>query len=420
MRWAKHKLGEFISIKHGWAFKGEYFSAAGKYMLLTPGNAYEAGGLKLRPGKEKFYTGELPSEFLMNSGDMLVVMTDLIQAAPILGGALIVPKDDKYLHNQRLGLVEYLPDAEINKTFLYYVLNSPSYRGQVRGSATGATVRHTAPTRICDCTVLMPSSLVEQQKIGFVLSAYDELITINRRRIGLLEDAARRLYREWFVNLRFPGHEVVKVVDGVPEGWKKEWFSGLVDVNPRTPFEKEIPRPFVEMASLSEVSMVIGERTTRPISGGAKFRNGDTLFARITPCTENGKTGFVQFLESADAVASGSTEFIVFRSAKVNPYWIYCLSREPDFREHAIRSMAGSDGRQRVNPKCFSKFPVLLPSNVVLDQFEAAVADSFASIEVLCNQNKALAQARDALLPRLMSGQLDVSSISIQDISEAA
>ena len=415
MSWQSRKLGEFISIKHGWAFKGEYFSDAGKYILLTPGNAHETGGLKLRPGKEKFYLGDFPSDYLMKTGDMLVVMTDLIQTAPILGGAIVVPEDDRFLHNQRLGLVEFLPDAAMDKGFLYYLLNSPDYRAQVRGSATGATVRHTAPKRICNCDVLVPGTMEEQRQVAKVLSAYDDLIVTNQRRIALLEDAARRLYREWFVHLRFPGHESVPVKEGMPEGWQPATFADLVEVNPRTSYTKEVERPFVEMSALSETSMVIGHRLMRVIGGGAKFKNGDTLFARITPCTENGKTGFVQFLEDEDAVASGSTEFIVLRSATVNPWWVYCTAREDSFREHAIRSMAGSDGRQRVNPKCFNQLATLQPPQSVLAQFEQAVKDSFTQIETLCKLNEQLARARDLLLPNLMSGQLDVSGIRLPE-----
>jgi type I restriction enzyme S subunit len=151
MSWQKRKVGDFIKIKHGWTFKGEFFADSGSYILLTPGNAHESGGLKLRAGKEKYYSGDFPPEFLMKRGDMLVIMTDLIQAAPILGGAILIPEDDRFLHNQRLGLVEFLPESPIDRNFLYYSLNSPNYRAQVRGSATGATVRHTAPTRICEC-----------------------------------------------------------------------------------------------------------------------------------------------------------------------------------------------------------------------------------------------------------------------------
>lgn len=229
MSWRVHKLGEFITVKHGWAFKGEYFSGSGKYILLTPGNAHEHGGLKLRPGKEKFYLGEFPPEYLMKTGDMLVIMTDLIQAAPILGGALVVPEDDCFLHNQRLGLVEYLEDSPIDKGFLYYLLNSPAYRAQIKGSATGATVRHTAPKRICDCSVLVPETLAEQQQVAQLLSAFDDLIGTNQCRIALLEESARLLYREWFVNLRFSGYELANWKDGIPGGWDRKPVSELID-----------------------------------------------------------------------------------------------------------------------------------------------------------------------------------------------
>jgi type I restriction enzyme S subunit len=258
-----------------------------------------------------------------------------------------------------------------------------------------------------------------QLQIAAVLSSYDDLIATNQRRIALLEDAARRLYREWFVHLRFPGHESVPVKDGVPEGWQLATFSDLVEINPRTSFPKEVARPFVEMSALSETSMIIGEPSMRVIGGGAKFKNGDTLFARITPCTENGKTGLVQFLEDHDAVASGSTEFIVLRSATVNPWWVYCMAREDNFREHAIRSMAGSDGRQRVNPKCFDQFATLQPPQLVLAQFEQAVKDSFTQVELLCKLNEQLAKARDLLLPKLMSGQIDVSGIRLPEEATA-
>jgi type I restriction enzyme S subunit len=123
---------------------------------------------------------------------------------------------------------------------------------------------------------------ITQRRIVEVLGTYDALIAINQRRITLLEDAARRLYREWFVHLRFPGHESVPVKDGVPQGWQRSTFSRLVHINPRTPFLKDVVRPFVEMSALSENSMVIGKRAMRVIGGGAKFKNNDTLFARIT------------------------------------------------------------------------------------------------------------------------------------------
>lgn len=324
----------------------------------------------------------------------------------------IIPDGMSFTLGRRTALIR--PDPEkIDYRYLFYYFFAPRWRAQIEAKTmTGATVDRIPLTNFPGFEIFVPS-LGEQRRIAAVLSAYDDLIGTNRRRIALLEDAARRLYREWFVHLRFSGHEAATVVGGVPDGWARTVFSEVVHINPRTPFEKGIERPFVEMAALSERSMVVGERSSRVISGGAKFRNGDTLLARITPCIENGKTGFVQFLDSDDAVASGSTEFIVLRSAKVNPWWVYCMAREDSFREHAIRSMSGSDGRQRVNTKALSQFEVLLPPQSLLAQFAEMVGGSFTQIEQLASQNSVLVKARDALLPKLMSGQLDVSGVPL-------
>ena len=176
MSWDSVTLGELIDIKHGFAFKSQYFTNEGKYILLTPGNCNGTGGLKLKGEKEKFYKGEIPEDFLLSAGDLIVVMTDLVNTAPILGGAFMIPEDDRFLHNQRLGLVSLKDTSRINKKFLYYLLNTQGYRGQVRGSASGATVRHTSPDRIKQCSVQVPNNVDEQVKIASILSAYDDLI----------------------------------------------------------------------------------------------------------------------------------------------------------------------------------------------------------------------------------------------------
>src|SRR5581483_1191140 len=147
---------------------------------------------------------------------------------PILGGSFLIPEDDRFLHNQRLGLVQIVEPERIDKRFLYYLFNTYSYRAQVRGSASGATVRHTSPKRIQDCVVPIPSKLSEQEKIVEILSSYDDLIENNRRRIALLEEAAQLLYREWFVQLRFPAHEHTLKVNGIPNGWTRKPLGELL------------------------------------------------------------------------------------------------------------------------------------------------------------------------------------------------
>jgi type I restriction enzyme S subunit len=218
--WAKRFIGELCEVKHGWAFKGEYFSEAGDFLLLTPGNFLEAGGIRLRENKEKFYAGDFPNEYLLNKNDLLVVMTDLVQSAPILGGSAWVPGDNRYLHNQRLGKVVNIKVDLVCKEFLYWIFNFDGYRSQVKGSASGATVRHTAPERIYKCKVHLPPIHI-QKKIAAILSAYDDLIENNLKRIKLLEEMAQITYEEWFVRLKFPGHETTPIDSetGLPEGW---------------------------------------------------------------------------------------------------------------------------------------------------------------------------------------------------------
>lgn len=419
MSWKERKLGEFISIKHGWAFKGEYFAEDGKYLLLTPGNAYEAGGLKLRPGKEKFYTGEFPPDFLMRTGDMLVVMTDLIQAAPILGGAIVVPEDDRYLHNQRLGLVEYLPGSEIDRKFLYYVLNSPAYRAQVRGSATGATVRHTAPKRICDCTVILPSSIEEQKQIGDVLSAYDDLIATNQRRIALLEEAARRLYREWFVHLRFPGHEAVKVVDGVPEGWRRGFASDFVVVSsggtPKTNVERfwngEIP--FFTPKDAPDSYYAI--ETEKTLTEAGLDSCNSRLFPKNTVfITARGTVGKLALAQTP--MAMNQSCYALAPKLEYDNVFLFFSMREA---VEYLKQAANGGVFNAVVVDTFNYIPFFLPEVQLTRSFGAKASQFLAQIETLMLQNAALAKARDALLPKLMSGQVDVSGIPLPQ-SEAA
>ena len=184
-------------------------------------------------------------------------------------------------------------------------------------------------------------------------------------------------------------------------------------VNPTLKVTKDGDRPFVPMNSLSNDSMLIDAIEYRRGANGSKFQNGDTLFARITPCLENGKTAYVQCLPSDQAIGSGSTEFIVLRSRTVCPEFVYLLARSNEFRNNAIKSMSGATGRQRVQEECFEKFAVAHPSEKVLSRFREIVAPMFATIQVLANCNSNLRRTKDFLLPQLMSGGVDVEDLEI-------
>ena len=253
----------------------------------------------------------------------------------------------------------------------------------------------------------------EQGSVVLAIGNYDFLIENNNRRIAILEEMAQSLYREWFVHFRFPGHEQAKFIDSmmgqVPYGWQIISASKAIQVNPKTKLAKEGEKPFVPMSGLSEDSMLIGDIQMKSGNSGAKYMNGDTLFSRITPCLQNGKIGYVQYLDEVNPVGFGSTEFIVLRETELlTSEFIYLLARSMPFRENAIKSMTGATGRQRVQNACFDSFKLALPPKALLEKFTESVQPMFKSIFNLTRRNENLKQQRDMLLPKLISGQIQL------------
>ena len=304
-------------------------------------------------------------------------------------------------------------DGISDPAFVYYFAQTRKLRSAAEKSMSGATGRQRADiTSLSEFECVFPK-LPAQRRIAGILSAYDELIENSQRRIRILEAMARALYREWFVHFRFPGHEKVPRVASslgeISRGWEVKRLPECVDISPRVTVPRDGEKPFVPMGCLSSDSMLISDIESRAGNSGAKFQNGDTLFARITPCLENGKTGFVQFLPDAQAVGFGSTEFIVLRSRTLTPEFVYLLARSDEFRSIAIKSMSGATGRQRVQEQCFDDFQIVQPPRALLDRFSAIVAPSFRLIYELHQQTQNLRQTRDLLLPRLLSGQLNLT-----------
>lgn len=158
--WDDFKLGDLINIKHGFAFSSEFFTTTGEYVLLTPGNYHEEGGYRDRGEKQKYYVGVFPCDYLLKKGDLLIAMTE--QAAGLLGSAIIIPESNKFLHNQRLGLVQF-DSKKLNTQFLYFLFNFNSIRFLIHAKATGIKVRHTSPGRIQEISVGIPPISLQTQ-----------------------------------------------------------------------------------------------------------------------------------------------------------------------------------------------------------------------------------------------------------------
>lgn len=333
----------------------------------------------------------------------------LTREAP-LGEVGMLRSDDLVFLGQRLVMYRTDP-AKLDSRFLLYVLLGPELQGQIRGLGSGATVAH---MRVPDCErLLVPvPSLDTQRAVADVLASFDDLVENSQRRISILEKMAEAIYREWFIRFRFPGHGEVRVVESsrgpVPEGWRQMPASRAIAINPRERVPNDVDAPFFSMADLSETGMVAFPSGTRGGGSGAKFCNGDTLFARITPCLENGKTAWVWGLADGE-VAHGSTEFVVLRGKLVGPEFTYLLARSNDFRENAIKSMTGASGRQRIRNECFDSYVLAVPPEPVQRAFEEHVRPMFRTIYALARRNRVLHAARNALLPRLVTGELDVA-----------
>ncbi len=353
------------------------YEASGAIPIIDQGREYIAG---FTNDSEQQYVGKLP---LTIFGDHTRILKWVDRPFAVgADGTQLLRGDDRF-----------------DQRFFYYALKS-------------ADLKHFGYERhfkyLKEKEIPLPD-LPTQRKIAGILSAYDDLIENNLRRIKILEEMAQSLYREWFVHFRFPGHESVKFTDSsigcVPQGWDVKAMTEAVTVRPKVSIPKGGDIPFVTMGGLSENSMLITEVESRDAPTGARFQNGDTLFARITPCLENGKTGYVEFLPSDDAVACGSTEFIVLRSKTVCPQYVYLMARSDAFRDNAIKSMSGATGRQRVRDECFDQFFLAQPPEDLLERFKSITRPQFELIHSLNLRNQTLRRTRDLLLPQLLSGQ---------------
>jgi type I restriction enzyme S subunit len=380
MSWQEVALGSAIHIKHGYSFKSQYFGESGKYIVLTPGNFREEGGFRLRPGKDRSYTGDFPESFVLSEGDLIIAMTE--QGPGLLGSAALVPEDAKFLHNQRLGLIDSIDSSKLDRHFLYYLFNTKPVRSQISGSASGTKVHHTAPDRIYRIRVNLPE-VHEQERIASALSAYDDLIENNRRRIQLLEQAARLLYKEWFVYLRFPGHEHVKIVDGVPHGWSRRPLGeiGKLNYGKALKADDRVPGPFPVYGSSGQVGTHEKPLVEGPgIIVGRKGNVGNVYWS---------ETSFFP-IDTVYFVNSGSANLFLYY-ALLHTAFISTDVAVPGLNREYAHSR-----------------DILVPESSLLNLFEASVKPCHSQITVLEKYNEALSAARDLLLPRLMNGEISL------------
>lgn len=347
-----------------------------------------------------------------------------------LGQVSLVPAElfERYVVSQsqmKLTVNRELADP----LFYYYVFSTAEQQDYIHRSAIQTGVPHTNLGILRATPVPLPP-LSEQRAIAHILGTLDDRIELNRRMNETLEGIARAIFKSWFVDFDpvrakakgrdpglpkhiadlFPDRFEESELGQIPKGWRIVPLPEAIEVNPVRSLHKGHVAPYLDMANMPTRGHSPDAVIDRPFGSGMRFMNGDTLVARITPCLENGKTAYVEFLQDGQ-IGWGSTEYIVLRpKAPLPTEFAYCVARSEEFRDFAIQSMTGSSGRQRVPTESLSHFPVVSPSTGVAGLFGRFIKPLFARASAANEESRTLAALRDTLLPKLICGDLRVKA----------
>lgn len=344
----------------------------------------------------------------------------------------------------------------LENDFLLFLMQSDFVQNQLEARATGSTVKGIKQSELRKIILPIPP-IAEQKCIGKILSDLDDKIHLNNQINQTLESIAQAIFKSWFIDFDpvrakiaakqegkdaefaamcvisgkseeelkqmsegdfaelqataalFPDELVESELGEVPNGWEVGKLQEVIDLNPRRTLKKDSLAPYLDMKNVRTQGHLVDEVILRNMTSGTKFINGDTLLARITPCLENGKTAYVDFLLDNE-VGWGSTEFIVLRPKEHLPTALgYFIARQENFRTLAIQSMTGTSGRQRANADTLANQSWLIYPADLMIVFDKYAGKYLTHIKNNGLQNGILKNIRDALLPKLLSGELDAT-----------
>ena len=414
--WPRVKLGEHIELLTGYPFKSSGFNSNPEDIALVKGENVAQGRIEWEISK-RWPAADLPQleQYRLCTGDVVLAMDrPWIEAG--LKFAWIKPHDPIALLVQRVSRLR--GKATLDQTFLRCVIGSPAFTNYIKPIVTGVNVPHISPQQIRDFCFCLPPVDVQRQ-IADILSAYDDLIENNTRRIQILEQQAQALYCEWFINYRFPGHAKVKLVDSplgkIPQGWAVERLDAVTSVNASSIRRGSEPAGilYVDIASVTTGRLERVEQMSFADAPGRARRivqHGDTIWSCVRP----NRRSFTLILDPADNLIV-STGFAVLTPTKVPFSFLHQAVTTDDFVSYLTNSATGA-AYPAVAAKDFEAAKLVLPSETLLRLFHEHAEPLMTLKENLMRKNLRLRRTRDLLLPRLLSGDLDVSKLDTETI----
>lgn len=427
--WTTVRLGEIATkLRSGATPKGgsrSYLPYRSKYRLIRSQNVHDhyfddSGLANISDDQARDLAGAELEE-----NDVLLNITG---DGVTFGRVCIVPKRvlpacvNQHVMLIRLDKTRCLPE------YLLAWLTLPQTKKYIESFNSGGSRRAITKGHVESFVVPLPP-LLEQKAIAELVSVLNRRIELLHETNKTLESIAQAIFKSWFIDFDpvhakaegrepdgmdaataalFPSEFEESELGQVPKGWWVMTLGEALEVNPRRELPKGVEAPYLDMANTPTAGHRPLQIMQRVAGSGVKFVNGDTLLAKITPSLENGKTAYVDFLQDGE-VGWGSTEFIVLRpKPPLPPFFGYLLARHPAFRAFATQAMSGTSGRQRVEVSRLVQYRIVVPDAAVAEAFGRLIEPMRARIAAADEQAQTLAELRDTLLPRLISGKLRI------------
>lgn len=422
--WTSTKLGELVSITRGATYKSLLLDQPGPVLLGLASIRREGG---FRSDKLRTYGGDSPAKLLVHPGQLYASLKDVTQSGDLLGSVARLPKDGPVGRLSQDTVRLDLISDRVDPGFLYLSLLSPTYRAWCRQHATGTTTLGLPRDAFLAYEVPHPVDATHQRAISSVLNAVDELIENNGQRVEALEQMMRAIYREWFVKFRYPGHGDVPMVDSalgpIPEGWKVSTCGDELNfIGGGTPSKKEASYwdggtvPWYTPSDLTKTGWRYAAASGLYITEQGVARSSARLFPAGSVMMTSRATLGVLAIATTEATTNQGF-IVVLPDERWSAGFIY---EWLDSKAGELAALGTGATFKEITKGSFKGFPFVVPAPHVLKTFSAATQPIEAEVRVLEQQTRALRELRDLLLPKLVTGQVDLPMLDLDALVEGA